>query len=177
MEPNPIMIKKGRNVLISPYARIYCNYLEIGDNVRIDDFCILTGIIKIGSNLHIGCYSFLSGGEGIEIEDFAGISAKVSILSASDDYSGRSLTQPVIPDEYKPGLKKGLVTLRKHSIIGTNSTVMPGVVIGEGCAVGAYSFVKENTRRWSIYAGVPAKYIKERSKNMLELEKEYGISK
>ena len=69
---------------ISPLARIYGN-VTFGDNVRIDDFCILTGDIKIGSNIHIACFAFLSGGAGIEIEDFAQIAPRCCIFTGSDD--------------------------------------------------------------------------------------------
>jgi len=167
-------IKKGANVIISPLARIYCSSLEIGDNVRIDDFCILTGNIKIGSNIHIGCYNFYSGNNGIVLEDFVQMAPRISLLSASDDFSGNSLVGPCLPDELKPRLMKGAIVLKRHVLIGTNSVVMPGVTISEGASIGAYSLVKGDCEAWAIYGGVPAKKIKERSQKMLELEKQFN---
>ena len=167
MELNPTILHKGNNVTISPFARIYCDYLEIGDNVRIDDFCILTGNIKIGSNIHIGCFDFLCGGNGIELEDFVQLSSRVSLYSANDDYSGHSLVGPCISDEFKPGLQKGKILLKKHTLIGTNSVVMPGITTGEGCAIGAFSFVNNDIPEWEIWGGRPIKYLAKRSKNML----------
>ena len=69
----------GENVLLSRKASIYGpENIEIGNNVRIDDFCILSGKIKLGSYIHIAAYSALFGGEeGITMEDFTGLSSKV----------------------------------------------------------------------------------------------------
>lgn len=170
-------MKIGNNCLISNKISIYNDNIEIGNNVRIDDFCILTGDIKLGSNIHIAAYSFLSGIYGIELEDFAQVSGRCSIYSASDDYSGRSLVGPVIDDKYKPFLEKGKIILKRHSLLGCNTTVMPGVTVGEGAATGAYTFVKNDLLPWGIYNGIPAKFFKERSKEILKLEEEYGTGK
>ena len=54
----------GRNVLISRKASIYgSENIEIGENVRIDDFCILSGKIKLGNNVHIASGTYLWGGQ------------------------------------------------------------------------------------------------------------------
>ena len=73
--------KVGSNVLISRKASIYgTEKMIIGDHVRIDDFCILSGHIEVGSYVHIAAYSALYGGEkGIFVSDFANISSRVSI--------------------------------------------------------------------------------------------------
>lgn len=62
----------GKNVLISRNATIYgADKISIGDNVRIDDFCILSGNISLGSYIHIAAYCGLFGGDaGIIMEDF-----------------------------------------------------------------------------------------------------------
>jgi len=165
-------IKFGKNVLISKKASIYGNKLEVGDNVRIDDFCILIGDVKIGSYVHIASYCQLSGSSGITIEDFCGISSRSLLYSQSDDYSGSVMTGPLIDDHYKK-VKKGRITLKKHSIIGAGSVILPQVTLEEGCAVGAMSLVSKNIEAWSVYAGVPAKRIKARDKNILSLEQEF----
>ncbi len=164
----------GENVLLSRKASIYGpENIEIGNNVRIDDFCILTGKIKLGSYIHIAAYSALFGGEeGIIMEDFSGLSSRVSVYAISDDYSGESLTNPMIPTEYK-NLNIGKVVLRKHVIVGSDSIILPGVEIKEGTAVGALSLVTKSLDEWSIYVGIPAKKINNRSKRILELEKEF----
>ena len=164
----------GSNVKISKKASIYgANNIEVGNNVRIDDFCILSGKISIGNNVHIAAYSALYGGEeGIIIGDFCNISSRVSIYSKSDDYSGETLTSPVLPDELKRVISK-TVYIERHSIIGASSVIMPGIVIRIGSSFGAFSFINRDSEPWSINVGIPFRKIKNRSKNLLELEKEY----
>ena len=159
--------------VVSSKASLYGN-IEIGENVRIDDFCILTGNIKIGNNIHIGCFSFFSGGYGIELEDYAQIAPRTTILSASDDYMGNSLVGPQVPDEFKPRLKTGKVLLKRHVLIGAHSIVMPGVTLGEGVSVGALSFVNRSLDPWTVYCGIPARRIRTRSQDMLELEEAFS---
>ena len=50
---------------------------------------------------------------------------------------------------------------------------MPGVRLGEGCAVGAMSLVKQNVQSWTMVGGIPAHYLKERKRKILELEKDF----
>lgn len=161
--------------MISPKASIYGN-VKMGENVRIDDFVILTGNITIGNNCHIGCFSFFSGGEGIILEDYVQIAPRVTILSRSDDYSGNSLSGPTIPNEFKPFMDRGPILLRKHVMLGTGTIVMPNVVVGTGACTGAMTFVKHNLKPWGIYAGCPARYMKPRSKRMLGLQKMFERS-
>ena len=96
--------KYGYNVKISDKASLYgCENIEIGSNVRIDDFCILSagdGGIKLENNIHIGCYSSLIGKELIHMKNFSGLSSRVSILSSTDDYSGNFMTNPTIPKKF-----------------------------------------------------------------------------
>jgi galactoside O-acetyltransferase len=162
----------GKDVLISRYARIYrMKDIEIGSNVRIDDFCLLSGRIKIGNHVHISAYASLCGGDkAIVLEDFVNISEKAVIFAKTDDFSGATLTNPTIPDKYK-NVFEAEVVLKKHVIVGVGSSILPGVILGEGSVIGAKSFVKKSTEPWSIYAGLPAKKIKDRKKDLLKLEK------
>ena len=93
----------GENVLISDKASIYgASNIEIGSNVSIDDFCIISsgdGGIIIGNYVHIACYAHLIGSGQIIVEDHAQISGKVSIYSSSDDFSGEFLIGPTVPKE------------------------------------------------------------------------------
>lgn len=165
----------GDNVLISRKTSIYnIGVIEIGDNVRIDDFCVLSGGggINLGSFIHISCFSALYGGAGIVIDDFCTLSARVTVFSESDDFSGTSMTNPMIPAHLKPKYHKGPVAIKRHVIIGSNSTILPGVTLEEGTAIGAHSLVTKNCEEWSIYFGNPAKKVKRRSKELLKLEKQ-----
>lgn len=164
----------GKNVRISEKASIYNpESIEIGDNSRIDDFCVLSGRVLIGRNVHIAVYNNIAGGElGVQLDDFSGIAYGCHIFSQSDDYSGQTLTNPTIPDIYKKEIKAAIF-LGRHVIIGAGSVVLPGVRVEEGCSIGAMSMVTKSTEAWSIYFGIPARRIKARKKDLLELEKQY----
>ena len=164
----------GKEVNLSQRAVVYSpDKLVIGDHSRIDDFCILScsGGLTIGKYVHVACYTALFAGAGIILEDFAGLSGHCVVYSQSDDYSGETLSNPTVPVQYK-NVKSGLVILKKHVLVGHGVTIMPGVTIGEGTAIGAKSFVNRDCEPWSIYAGVPAKKVGERSRNVLNLEQE-----
>lgn len=164
----------GERVSISRKASIYgASKIALGHDVRIDDFCVLSGNINVGSYVHIAAFCAFYGGEaGIEIEDFCNFSSRISIYAISDDYSGESLTNPMVPERYKK-LEHGKVHIGRHTIIGSGSVVLPGVTIGEGGSVGALSLVKKDLPAWMICAGIPARPIRPRSKKLLELERDF----
>lgn len=162
----------GENVLISDKASIYgAKNIEIGSNVRIDDFCIISageGGIKIGNYIHIACYAHIIGSGTIILEDHVQVSGKVSIYSSSDDFSGDYLIGPTVPKEYT-NVKHLKVHLKKYVVLGCNVVVLPGVTLDEGCAVGALSLVNKNLDSYKLYGGSPIKLIKERSKKLSEI--------
>jgi len=164
----------GKNVLISKKTSIYGpEKISIGNNVRIDDFCILSGNIKLGDYIHIAVYSALFGGSaGIEMKDFTTLSSRCALYAVSDDYSGNALTYPMAPEMFLQRVNKQ-ITLNRHVLIGTGCTVLPGVEIGEGTAVGAMSLVNKSIDGWGIYSGIPCKRMKDRNTNILELEKKF----
>lgn len=159
----------GKNVLISKKCSIYgAENISIGNDVRIDDFCILSGEITIGNYVHIAAFCALYGKFGIKIGDFCGLSPRCTLLSVTDDFSGEFMISPMVPIELC-NVKGGLINLNNYVQIGTSTTIMPNIRIGEGVAVGAMSFVNKNLDDWNIYFGIPAKKIKERSKKILKL--------
>jgi galactoside O-acetyltransferase len=164
----------GNNVRISDKAAIYnTDQIEIGDKSRIDDFCVISGKVSIGRNVHIAVFCNIAGGsEGVTLEDFSGLAYGCQVFSQSDDYTGRTLTNPTVPAIYKHETKKA-VRIGRHCIVGTNSLIFPGVTLGEGCSVGAMSMVTKSTEEWSMYFGVPAKKLKDRKRELLTLEQEY----
>lgn len=166
----------GKNVLISKRCSLYgLSRIHIGNNVRIDDFCVLSageGGIYLGDFIHIGIYTSLIGGGKINIQSFCNISSKVAIYSSNDDYSGLSMTSPIVPREFT-NITHGDVTLKKHVIVGCNSTILPNVVLEQGACVGAYSLIKNNCEEFGVYVGTPAIKIKSRSRKLLDLEKSF----
>jgi len=163
----------GSNVLISRKASLYGTAnIRIGDNVRIDDFCVLSagpGGIAIGSHIHIAVFCILIGQERIECQDFSNLSSRVAIYSSSDDFSGKSLTNPTVGPHFT-NVKSKPVVLEKHVIVGTGSVILPGVTLGEGAAVGALSVIRKDCEPFGIYAGNPASRIASRSQQMKSLE-------
>lgn len=147
--------------------------IVIGNHVRIDGYSSIIatgdGQLTLGSFIHIGGWCFLSAGAGIVMEDFSGLSQGVRIYSRTDDYSGQYLTNPTVPEKFT-GVISGAVTLQRHVIIGSGTVILPKVTIGEGSSVGAQSLVTKNLDAWGVFAGTPAKRLKERSRNLLTLE-------
>jgi acetyltransferase-like isoleucine patch superfamily enzyme len=164
----------GKNVRISDKSSIYNpELIEIGDNSRIDDFCVISGKVTIGTHVHIAVFCNVAGGsEGIVLHDFSGLAYGCQVFTQSDDYSGQTLTNPTVPAKYKSEIKKS-IDIGRHCIVGAGSIVFPGVHLAEGTAVGAASVVRKSTEAWSIYLGNPAKKIRSRSKKLLELELQF----
>lgn len=167
--------KYGSNVFVSRNAILYNpEQLEIGHDVRIDDFATISGKIVLENYVHIAQFCSLYGGTaGIFMKNFTGLSSKSIIYATSNDYSGNSMTNPMIPNKYKTKDKNIAVCLEKHVVVGCMSVVLPGVTIGEGSSVGAMSLCVKNMDAWGVYAGIPAKLIKTRSKKLLALEKQF----
>ena len=158
----------GENCLVSRNASLYgIENISIGNNVRIDDFCIMSGEIKLGNNIHISAYVALYGTKGIELEDYTGISARSTIYSSMDDFSGEYLVGPIHPKEYT-NVTGGKVTVKAYSQIGANVLIFPNLSIGEGCVVGAYSMVRKTLDPWGIYYGIPVIRVKDREKGLLK---------
>jgi galactoside O-acetyltransferase len=164
----------GENVLISDKCSIYnAKNITIGDNTRIDDFCILSageGGIEIGKYVHIACYSSIIGKGKVTMKDFSGLSSRVAVYSSSDKYDGQYMTNPCLPDHVVNTIHKDVV-IGKHVVIGSNSVILPGVELADGSAVGAMSLVNKSEEEPYVLAGIPAKRIKKRSDNIFELEK------
>jgi dTDP-4-amino-4,6-dideoxy-D-glucose acyltransferase len=167
----------GSNVTIHITVELFSpQRIHLGDNVRIDCFSLLSAGeegIHIGNNVHLAASTFIFGGGGkVVLENFSGLSSRVSIYTATDDYSEGYLTNPTVPDKYKK-VKCGPVTLRKHAIVGAGSVIMPGVEVGVAASIGALSFVYKKIDDFSIVLGSPARVIGRRSEKILEMERIY----
>jgi len=166
----------GENCLLSDKASYYnCKNISIGSNTRIDDFSVLSagdGGIEIGEYVHLAIGVSLIGAGKILVQDFAGFSSRVSVYSSNDDYSGQFLTNPTVPCRYTNVMSLDVI-IGKHVIIGSGSVILPGVTLEIGVAVGALSLVNKNCSEFSVYMGTPAKKIKERKRDLLELEKQF----
>lgn len=160
----------GVNVLIAKNITIIGeSNISLGNNIRIDGNTVInasSGYLMLGDYIHIGGSCYLACSGGIEIKNYSNISQGVKIYSASDDYSGDFMTNPIVPIEFT-NINHGLVTLSEHVIIGSGSVLLPNILLSEGTAVGALSMVNKSIGPWGIYAGVPAKLVKVRSRGLL----------
>lgn len=164
----------GNDVKISDKASLdKAHFMSIGHRSRIDDFCAISGHVSLGNNVFVAVHSSLTASiDPISLHDFSTIAFNCQIFSSSDDYLGQSLTNPTVPTIYK-NIWTAPVEICKHSIIGSSSVIFPGCVIAEGSSIGAGSVVTKSTEPWGVYVGVPARKIKNRSKEVLEIESRY----
>lgn len=159
----------GSNVLISRKASFYSlKEISIGNHVRIDDFCILSGKITLENYIHISAYCALYGSQGIKMEDFSGLSPGCRVFSITDDFSGDFMVGPMVPGSLT-NVSGGLVNIGKYVQVGAGSIVLPDIKLGEGVAIGSMSLVNKSLDPWGIYAGIPASFIKERSRKIIKL--------
>jgi galactoside O-acetyltransferase len=166
----------GADVLISRKTSIYSpERLHVGTHVRIDDFVVIAcGLgegVRLGDHVHVAAQAALFGDGGIVLEDFVGVSGRTAIYSATDDYSGDILTNPTVPPHLKHVIRRRVV-LGRHVVVGTGSTVLPGVTIGEGSATGAMTLVNRDLDPWGIYVGAPARLLRPRARGLLDREVE-----
>lgn len=129
----------GDNVAIARDVKLYAIAGKLGDNVRIDTYCILTGQVTLGDNVHIAPLCFLSatGGE-IVMEAGSGMGPQVALLTKSDDYTTADLATA---DKVSGSIRVGA-----NSIIGTGCKIMPGVTIGHDASIGTACVVTRNVK-------------------------------
>ena len=89
----------------------------------------------------IGSYTIINASQGVSLGDNVQIGPHCAILSIST-IDG----------------KQGEVIIKRNAKIGTHTTVMPGVTIGENSVVGAHSFVSTNIPDNEMWWGVPAQF-------------------
>ena len=97
--------------------------------------------LKMGNDFDIGSFTYINCKFGVEIQDNVQIGSHCSI------YSHSTIDQ-----------KQGPVLLKKNCKIGTHSTIMPNVTIGENAVVAAHSFVNKDIADNELWYGVPAKF-------------------
>jgi acetyltransferase-like isoleucine patch superfamily enzyme len=167
----------GKNVQISDKAAIYdAHKITLGDNCRIDDFCIISGKVSIGDYCHVTPMCLIAGGElGVNIGDYSTLAYGVKVFSQSDDYSGETMVNSLIPKKYKAEFISTVV-IEKYCVLGANTVVMPGVTLSEGTASGAMTLFTKSSDEWGLYLGSPARRIKDRKKKLLQMLKEFKES-
>jgi len=102
--------------------------------------------LVLGRGFDIGDFTTINSHFGVTIEDYVQIGSHCAIYSHSTIDN-----------------KKGRVILKKNCKIGTHSTIMPNVIIGENSIIAAYSFVNRNIPKNQLWAGIPARFKSELS--------------
>lgn len=140
-------------------------------DVRISESTVLSfpQNLDLSDNVFIGHYNFIEASNGISIEEGVQITNYISVLSHSSHVSIRLYGKEYRKAKDPIAYKKGSVRIGKYSFIGPHATIMPDSVIGKGCLVSAYSFVKGNYPDFSIIAGNPAVVVG----NTKDLDKKY----
>ncbi len=166
--------KCGKNVIIGKTVRIrYPELVEIGNNVIIDDFTYISTRLIIRDNVHIASGCKIIGGPQafVEMRQFSTLAPNVILSAGSDDYLS-GIATPLVPHEYKGNAEIGEIIINKHCIVGAGSVVLPNITFEEGSCVGALSLVNKNLDAYTLYAGIPARFLKKRDKEeILSLEK------
>jgi len=178
-ELNEMGIKFGRNVQIHRSVLFFGNNIQIGSDVRIDCYSIITSNepIVLGNNIHIGAGVHIFGTAGLEIDSYCNLSSRCSLFTTSDDYCEGYLTNPTIPDEFKK-VSIAPIKLEKHVIVGCGSVIMPGVTLRTGASVGALSFVNTDIPEFTIVAGIPTRKVGKRNQSrLLEMEEKFNLLK
>lgn len=156
----------GHHVRISRHALFFNPHrISVGDHSRIDAFSILAAgepHLKIGRHVHISAYVAILGRSAVELQDFCGLSARVTVFTSTDDFSGSFLTGPTVAEEFRAVLDAPVV-ISEHVVVGAGTIVLPGVTIGRSAAVGAASLVSRDVLPHTLVAGVPARRLRDRS--------------
>jgi UDP-2-acetamido-3-amino-2,3-dideoxy-glucuronate N-acetyltransferase len=145
-------VKLGQGVVIIDFVNLYgC---EIGDETKIGTFVEIQRGAKIGKRVKVSSHTFIC--EGVEIEDHVFIGHSVTFIN---DRYPRAVTAD---GELQTGADWSVVPtkVRRGASIGSGSTVLCGVEIGEGAIVGAGSVVTKDVPPHTIVAGNPARVLR-----------------
>ena len=175
-----LLKKHGKDIYLSPSTEIRRPQLAVlGSHVAIDSGFYCTTQLQIGDYVHISPQVTVIGGAAgiLTIGSFVTLSSGVRIICGSDSFSGNGLVGPLIPQELQNEINYDPVVIQNFANICTNAVIAPGVTIGEGCVVGAGSFVNKSTEPWTFYVGSPARPVKKRPRDkMIECAKKLGYT-
>lgn len=142
-------VKLGSGVKLSQFINLYgC---EIGDNTKIGAFVEIQKNATVGKNCKISSHSFIC--EGVTIEDEVFIGHSVTFIN--DSYPRATSANGNLQTEKDWKVERTLV--KKGASIGSGTTVLSNVVIGENAIVGAGSVVTKDVPANAIVAGNPAR--------------------
>lgn len=145
-------VKIGKNVKIFAFVNLYgC---EIQDNSKIGAFVEIQKNAKLGQNVKVSSHTFIC--EGVTIEDNVFVGHNVSFIN--DKYPRSTTENGGLQTEADWKVVPTLV--KKGASIGTSTTILCGVTIGENAVIGAGSVVTKDIPPNVVVAGVPAKILR-----------------
>jgi acetyltransferase-like isoleucine patch superfamily enzyme len=141
-------VKLGQNVRIFAFVNLYgCS---IGDNSKIGTFVEVQKNAMIGKNVKISSHTFIC--EGVQIDDDVFVGHNVSFIN--DKYPRATSANGELQTEEDWKVVKTVV--KRGASIGTSSTILCGVTIGEFAVIGAGSVVTRDVPPNTVVAGNPA---------------------
>jgi acetyltransferase-like isoleucine patch superfamily enzyme len=145
-------VKLGRDVKIYAFVNLYgC---EIGDESKIGTFVEIQKGVRIGSHVKVSSHTFICEGVTIEDDVFVGH----GVMFINDKYPRSTTDTGKLQTEADWVCTPTLI--KRGASIGSNSTILCGVTIGEGAIVGAGTVVTKDVPAWTIAAGVPARVLR-----------------
>lgn len=183
MKRKTVFKEIGNNVTIyQPISIIEPENMVLKSHIILSEFSYLAAGkgLFIGNYIHISTNCSILGGGYCIINDFVGICAGSRIITGSEDIMGNGITGgPTVPNEYRTNFQS-FVIFEKHSFLGTNCIILPGVTIGEGSVIGSGCIITKDVEPWGIYFGNPLRRIKDRPKEKIlsmeiELLEKYSV--
>jgi len=145
-------VKLGKDVRLSKFINLYgC---EIGDETKIGAFVEIQKNARVGKRCKISSHTFIC--EGVEIEDNVFIGHSVTFIN--DSYPRSTTPSGELQTEADWKVEKTLI--QKGASVGSGSTILSNVTIGENAIVGAGSVVTKDVPANTIVAGNPAKFMR-----------------
>jgi acetyltransferase-like isoleucine patch superfamily enzyme len=145
-------VKLGKDVRLSKFINLYgC---EIGDETKIGAFVEIQKNATVGKRCKISSHTFVC--EGVEIQDNVFIGHSVTFIN--DSYPRATTSSGELQTEADWRVEKTVVS--KGASIGSGSTILSNVNIGENAIVGAGSMVTKNVPANAVVAGNPAKVLR-----------------
>jgi acetyltransferase-like isoleucine patch superfamily enzyme len=151
----------GENVIFEKGVLVFHpRNISLGNHVYIGHYSILKGYYKnemqIKDNTWVGQNCFFHSAGGLEIGTSVGIGPGVAILTSYHQENDQKI--PVMDNDLI--FKK--VIIEDGCDIGINTTILPGVRVGEGSIIGAGSVVTRDVEPFTVVAGNPAKFLRKR---------------
>jgi UDP-2-acetamido-3-amino-2,3-dideoxy-glucuronate N-acetyltransferase len=149
------MNRLGKNVKLSKYINLYgCT---VGDNTKIGAFVEIQKNVFVGKNCKISSHTFVC--EGVTIGDNCFVGHGVMFINDKYPVAVNKEGRLEVEDDWKP--RFAATRISTNVSIGSNATLMCGITVGNNSIIGAGSVVTKDVPPDEVWAGNPAKYLRE----------------